>query len=178
MKVLGGGHDCRGVGPVGERSTLMGYVRLSPSYIVLPSKIQNRNGTFEQGCKGKSIPKKPSTPVPELEDDEYEEGPVDDDPPEYLLGDEYVSDTEDGISYQDNNRLVGKILDVWDRYKPLLEHYYSRSGYMLSVDAKTYSHAKVIVLYIYANYHVIFLLFIIFLIYITLYYIHVGALHL
>ena len=43
--------------------------------------------------------------------------------------------------------------------KPLLEHDYSRIGYMLSVDTKTYAHAKVSVLYIYVNYHVIFLQF-------------------
>ena len=43
---------------------------------------------------------------------------------------------------------------VWDRYKPLLEHDYSRSVYMLSVDAKTYAHSKVSVLYIYVNYHI------------------------
>ena len=36
-------------------------------------------------------------PLTELEDDEYEEGPGDYDPPEYLSDDEYVSDTEDGI---------------------------------------------------------------------------------
>ena len=72
-----------------------------------------------------------------------------------------MSNTEDGIPSQDNNRLGGKILDVWDRYKPLLEYYYSRVGYMLSAYAKTYAHAKVSVLYIYVNYHFIFLLFII-----------------
>ena len=42
-------------------------------------------------------------PVPELEYDEYEEGPGDDDPSEYLSGDDDVSDTEDGIPSQDNN---------------------------------------------------------------------------
>ena len=47
-----------------------------------------------------------------------------------------MSNTEDGIPPQDKNRLGGKILAVWERYKPLLEHDYSRSGYMLSVDAK------------------------------------------
>ena len=36
-------------------------------------------------------------------------------------------------------------------------HDYSRSGYMMSVDYKIYSHAKVSFLYIYVNYHVIFL---------------------
>ena len=40
------------------------------------------------------------TPVPQLEDDEYEEGPSGDGPPEYLSYDEDVSDTEDGITYQ------------------------------------------------------------------------------
>ena len=100
-------------------------------------------------------------PVPELEYDEYEEGPGDDDPSEYLSDDDDVSDTEDGIPSQDNNWLGGKILAVWERYKPLLEHDYSRAGYMLSVDAKTYVHAKLSVLYIYVNYHVIFLQFII-----------------
>ena len=49
-------------------------------------------------------------PVTELEDDENEEGPGDYDPPEYLSDDEDVSNTEDGIPYQDNNRLGGKIL--------------------------------------------------------------------
>ena len=68
-----------------------------------------------------------------------------------------MSDTEDGIISQDNNQLGGKILTVWERYNPLLEHDYYSSGYMLSVDAKTYAHAKVSVLYIYVNYHVMFL---------------------
>ena len=58
--------------------------------------------------------------LPELEDDEYEEGPGDDDPLEYLSDDEHVSNTEDSIPYQDNNRLRCKILAVWERYKPLL----------------------------------------------------------
>ena len=34
-------------------------------------------------------------PVTELEDDEYDEGPGDDNPPEYLSYDEDMSDTED-----------------------------------------------------------------------------------
>ena len=68
-----------------------------------------------------------------------------------------MSNTEDGIPSQDKNQLGGKILAVWERYKPLLEYDYSRAGYMMSVDAKTYAHAKVSVLYIYVNYHVIFL---------------------
>ena len=38
-----------------------------------------------------------SPPVTELEYDENEEGLGDDDPPEYLSGDEDVSNTEDGI---------------------------------------------------------------------------------
>ena len=59
----------------------------------------------------------------------------------------------------DKNRLGGKILAVWERYNPLLEHDYYREGYMLSVDAKTYAHSKVSVLYLYFNYHVIFLQF-------------------
>ena len=67
-------------------------------------------------------------PVTELEDDENEEGPVEDDPPEYLSDDKDVSDTEDGIPSQDKNRLGGKILAVWERYKPLLENDYSRAG--------------------------------------------------
>ena len=49
---------------------------------------------------------------------------------------------------------------------------------MLYVDAKRYTHAKLSVLYIYVSYHVIFLQFIIIKIYITLSYIHIGALHL
>ena len=72
-----------------------------------------------------------------------------------------MSDNEDVIPYQDKNQLGGKILAVWDRYKPLLEHDYYRAGYMISVDAKTYANTKVSVLYIYVNYHVIFLQFII-----------------
>ena len=72
-----------------------------------------------------------------------------------------MSNTDDVIPSQDNNLLGGKILAMWERYKPLLEHDYSRAGYMLYVDAKTYVHAKVSVLYIYVNYHVIFLQFII-----------------
>ena len=51
-------------------------------------------------------------PVIELEDDEYEESSGDYDPPEYLSDDEDMSDTEDGIQYQHNNRLGGKILSV------------------------------------------------------------------
>ena len=50
---------------------------------------------------------------------------------------------------------------VWERYKPLLENDYSRSGYLMSVDANTYSYMKVSVLHIYVNYHVTFLQFII-----------------
>ena len=76
------------------------------------------------------------TPVTELEDDENEKGPGDDVTHEYLSDDEDVSNTEDGITYQDKNRLGGKILAVWERYKSLLEHDYSSAGYMLSVDAK------------------------------------------
>ena len=96
-------------------------------------------------------------PVIELEDYENKEGPGDDGPPEYLSDDQDVSNTDYGIPSQDKNPLGGKILDVWERYKPLLQHNYFRAGYMLSVDAKTYAHAKVIVLYIYVNYHVILL---------------------
>ena len=59
-------------------------------------------------------------PVTELEDDEYEEGPGDDNPSEYLSDVEDVSNTEDGITSQNNNRLGGKILAVWERYMPLL----------------------------------------------------------
>ena len=82
-------------------------------------------------------------------------------PPEYLSDDEDVSNTEDGIPYQDKNRLGGKILAVWERYKPLLEHDCSKAWYMLYVDAKTYTHANISVLYIYVNCHVVFLQFII-----------------
>ena len=53
-----------------------------------------------------------SPPVTYLEYDEYEEGPSDDDPTEYLSDDEYVSYTEDGIPSQDNNRLTWKIFAV------------------------------------------------------------------
>ena len=45
--------------------------------------------------------------VTELEDVEYEEGPGDYDLPEYLLDDEDVSDTGDGIPSRDNNRMGG-----------------------------------------------------------------------
>ena len=72
-----------------------------------------------------------------------------------------MSDTDDGIPYQDKNQLGGKILAVWERYMPLLEHDYSRSGYILYLDSNIYSHAKVGVFYICVNYHVIFLKFII-----------------
>ena len=72
-----------------------------------------------------------------------------------------MSNTEDGITYQDKNRLGGKILAVCDRYKPLLEHDNSREGYIMSVYANTYTHAKLSVLYIYVNYHFILLQFII-----------------
>ena len=101
------------------------------------------------------------TSVTELEDDEFEEGPGDDESPKYILDYEDVSNTEDGIPSQYKKRLGGKILAVWERYNPLLEHYYSRAGNMLYVDAKAYAHVKINVLYIYVNYHVIFLQFII-----------------
>ena len=65
-------------------------------------------------------------PVTELKDNEYKEGAGDYYPLEYLSDDEYLSDTEDGITYQDNNRLGGKILSLRNRYKPLLEYYYHR----------------------------------------------------
>ena len=54
-------------------------------------------------------------PVIQLEDDENEEGPDDDGPTEYLSDDEDVSNTKDGIPFQDKNRLGGKILAVWER---------------------------------------------------------------
>ena len=44
-------------------------------------------------------------PVIELEYDEYEEGPGDDDSPGQLSDNEYVSDTEDGMTSQDKNQL-------------------------------------------------------------------------
>ena len=72
-----------------------------------------------------------------------------------------MSNTEDGIPSQDKKILGGKILVMWERYKPILERDCSRSGYMLSMDAKTYAHTKVSDLYIYVNYHVIFLQFIV-----------------
>ena len=100
-------------------------------------------------------------PVTELEDDENEEVPGDDGPPEYLSDDEDVSNTEDGIPYQYKNRLGGKILALWESYKPLLEHDYSRVGYILYVYSKTYAYVKVIFSYIYVNYHAVFLQFII-----------------
>ena len=67
-------------------------------------------------------------PVKKLEYDEYEECPGDCDTPEYLSYDEDMSDTEDGIPYQDNNRLGWKILAVWDIFNPLLKHDYISSG--------------------------------------------------
>ena len=69
--------------------------------------------------------------------------------------------TEDGIPFQDNNQLGVKILAMWERYKPLPENDYSRAGYIMYLDANTYAHAKLSVLYIYVNYHVVFLTFII-----------------
>ena len=66
--------------------------------------------------------------VTELEDYEYEEGPGDNGPPEYISYDEDVSDTEYGIPSQDKNQLGSKILSVWERYKPLLEQNYYRVG--------------------------------------------------
>ena len=59
-----------------------------------------------------------------------------------------MSNTEDGITSQDSNWLGGNILAVCESYKPLLDHDYYRTGYMLSVDANTYSRAKLSVLYI------------------------------
>ena len=72
-----------------------------------------------------------------------------------------MSNAEDGIPSQDKNQLGGKILALWESYKPLLEHNFSIAGYMLSVYAKTYSHVQLSVLYIYVKYHFIFLQFII-----------------
>ena len=95
--------------------------------------------------------------VLQLEDGEYEEGPGDDDPPEYLLYDEDMSDTEDGIPSQDNNRLGGKGLALWERYKPLLQHDCYSSGQIMYLDTKIYSHARVSFLYIYVSYCFIFL---------------------
>ena len=100
-------------------------------------------------------------PETQLEDYEYKEYPGEDDPPKYLSYDEYVSNTEDSIPSEDKNGWGGKILAVWERYKPLLEHHYHRAGYILSVDSKTYKHAKVSFQYIFVNNHVIFLQFII-----------------
>ena len=100
-------------------------------------------------------------PVTELEDYKNKEFTGDDGHPKYLSDDENISNTADGIQPQDNNRLGGKILAVWERYKPLLDHNYSRSVYILSMDIKIYAHAKVSVLHIYVNYHVIFIQFII-----------------
>ena len=100
-------------------------------------------------------------PVTEPDNEENEDGLGDDGTTEKLLDEEYMSNTEDGIPSQDKNWLVGKILAVWERYKPLLEHDNSRVGYMLSMDTKTYAHEKVSFLYIYVNYHFIFLQFII-----------------
>ena len=97
------------------------------------------------------------TSVTELEYDEYEEGPGDDGPTEYLSDYEDSTNTQDGIPSWDNNRSGGKLLAVWDRYKNILEHDYSRSEYMMYVDSKEYEHAKVSALYIYVNYHIIFL---------------------
>ena len=37
---------------------LMGSVQLSPSFVVLPAKIENINGNYERGFKVESIPKK------------------------------------------------------------------------------------------------------------------------
>ena len=45
------------------------------------------------------------TPVTELEDDEYEEGPCGDYPLEYLSDNDDVSNTEYGIPYLNNNQL-------------------------------------------------------------------------
>ena len=59
--MVGGiGARCCGAGTVGERSALIVSVRLSPYYVVLPKKSENRNGNCEQGCRGKSILNKSS----------------------------------------------------------------------------------------------------------------------
>ena len=42
-------HYFSGGGPVGEQIVLVGYERLFPSSIVLPEKVENRNGTFVRG---------------------------------------------------------------------------------------------------------------------------------
>ena len=49
-------------------------------------------------------------PIPELDDDEYKEVPGYYEPTEYLSDDEDISNTEDRIPYQYNNRLGGEIL--------------------------------------------------------------------
>ena len=46
--------------PVGEQILLLGSVRLSPSYVVMPAKSENIYCNFEQGREGKLIPQKPS----------------------------------------------------------------------------------------------------------------------
>ena len=68
--------------------------------------------------------------ITELEYDENEEVPGKYVPPEYLSYDEDMSNTEDVIPSQDKNQLGGKILALWERYKPILEHDYSRPKHM------------------------------------------------
>ena len=51
-----GGRD----GPVGERSAIMGSVRLSLCSVGMPAKIENRTGNCGQGCEGKLILRKSS----------------------------------------------------------------------------------------------------------------------
>ena len=63
-----------------------------------------------------------SPPVKDLEYDEYEEGPGDYDPPGTLSDGGHVLNTDYGIPPRDNSWLRGKILAVWERYKPLLEN--------------------------------------------------------
>ena len=49
------GSQCLGGETFGERRALMGYENLYSCDVVLPEKIENKNGNCEQGYKGMSI---------------------------------------------------------------------------------------------------------------------------
>ena len=84
------------------------------------------------------------------EKDEEEE----DAPPEYCTDDESVDPHDEEVpgnpfgctdetSSIEQDSFGGQVLAVWLHYKPLFEHDYARAGYMLSVNPRVYSHAKV-----------------------------------
>ena len=57
---MDGESNCCGGGAVGERSALVGSVRLSPCSVILSMKSENRRRNCGRGSEGNLIPKKSS----------------------------------------------------------------------------------------------------------------------